>query len=166
MEPTERRQGTHVIWKCRCKCGNICYVLSASLLSGNTKSCGCLQKEKLEERHRAKGCRIASDYTEEENEEYHKTRSSFYNQPKWRNLRKEILDEQKSCYVCNSTLDPHVHHIQNRKEYPDKAYDKDNLIVMCNSCHTQYHNFVCNHEFEQSLYTLQLFKDQKIKQVV
>lgn len=29
------------IWKCKCECGNICEINSCSLLSGNTKSCGC-----------------------------------------------------------------------------------------------------------------------------
>lgn len=28
-------------WKCRCECGNIIYTLRNSLISGNTKSCGC-----------------------------------------------------------------------------------------------------------------------------
>ena len=32
-------------WECKCKCGNIIYVRVADLTSGNTKSCGCLQKE-------------------------------------------------------------------------------------------------------------------------
>lgn len=34
------------VWKCLCDCGNIVYTTSNSLLQGNTKSCGCLQKEK------------------------------------------------------------------------------------------------------------------------
>lgn len=32
-------------WLCQCKCGNTCVVLGKHLRSGNTKSCGCLQKE-------------------------------------------------------------------------------------------------------------------------
>lgn len=32
-------------WKCRCKCGNVVDVATASLTSGNTKSCGCLIHE-------------------------------------------------------------------------------------------------------------------------
>lgn len=33
-------------WACQCKCGNIIHNISTnSLSSGNTKSCGCLQKE-------------------------------------------------------------------------------------------------------------------------
>lgn len=40
-------------WKCECECGNIVYVMSQSLRSGNTKSCGCLKKE-ASCKHRAK----------------------------------------------------------------------------------------------------------------
>ena len=37
---------TLVMWKCKCDCQNECEVNSYHLTSGNTKSCGCLQKEK------------------------------------------------------------------------------------------------------------------------
>lgn len=32
-------------WKCRCECGNEKIVVTSDLKSGNTKSCGCIQKE-------------------------------------------------------------------------------------------------------------------------
>ena len=32
-------------WLCECKCGNRVKVIGKSLKNGNTKSCGCLQKE-------------------------------------------------------------------------------------------------------------------------
>jgi hypothetical protein len=32
-------------WNCRCECGNLTVVITASLNNGSTKSCGCLQKE-------------------------------------------------------------------------------------------------------------------------
>ena len=46
IRPTEQRQGTSVIWECKCDCGNIAYVSSRKLTLGHTQSCGCLQKEK------------------------------------------------------------------------------------------------------------------------
>jgi hypothetical protein len=39
-------------WKCQCSCGNIIEVASNSLRSGNTKSCGCLQRELVSARSR------------------------------------------------------------------------------------------------------------------
>ena len=40
----ERKKGRS-LWLCQCDCGNQKYILQQSLLSGNTQSCGCLQKE-------------------------------------------------------------------------------------------------------------------------
>lgn len=36
-------------WKCKCECGNIVNVETSNLNNGNTKSCGCLQKERASE---------------------------------------------------------------------------------------------------------------------
>lgn len=33
------------LWKCKCECGKTTNVISARLLSGKTRSCGCLQTE-------------------------------------------------------------------------------------------------------------------------
>ena len=38
-------------WVCDCECGYRCSVLQHHLTSGNTKSCGCLRKEKTAERN-------------------------------------------------------------------------------------------------------------------
>ena len=35
------------IWLCKCECGNMCIVATGQLNSGRTKSCSCLQKEKV-----------------------------------------------------------------------------------------------------------------------
>ena len=39
-----KRKG-RTLWKCKCKCGRIKCVMGKNLLNGNTKSCGCLQRE-------------------------------------------------------------------------------------------------------------------------
>ena len=36
-------------WRCKCSCGNIVDVPRCSLVTGNTKSCGCYKNEKLKE---------------------------------------------------------------------------------------------------------------------
>lgn len=44
--PTEHRDHKgSIYWRCRCDCGKETEVTADSLLSGNTKSCGCLRKE-------------------------------------------------------------------------------------------------------------------------
>lgn len=48
-EATNERKRECIIWKCRCDCGNICYVDTSTLNSGNKQSCGCLWKERVHE---------------------------------------------------------------------------------------------------------------------
>ncbi len=45
LEPTEKRDGKSVVWKCRCDCGNICEERATSLQSGHVESCGCIKVE-------------------------------------------------------------------------------------------------------------------------
>ena len=42
----ENNLKTGIYWKCLCECGNIITTSTCHLNNGNTKSCGCLQKEK------------------------------------------------------------------------------------------------------------------------
>jgi len=44
-------KGKKVLWECICECGNITHVMTNDLTSGNTKSCGCLNKEKASAIH-------------------------------------------------------------------------------------------------------------------
>lgn len=50
-------------WLCRCTCGNEKIILGASLKSGNTKSCGCLQKEKVRKRSTKHGLSETKEYS-------------------------------------------------------------------------------------------------------
>lgn len=34
------------VWKCKCDCGNICYIKGKYLRNGDTTSCGCVSKER------------------------------------------------------------------------------------------------------------------------
>lgn len=42
IERTSGKKGSSFVWRCRCECGAEAMVSSNSLLSGNTRSCGCL----------------------------------------------------------------------------------------------------------------------------
>lgn len=43
MAPDRMRSGGNTAWKCRCICGAETVVGGNNLISGNTKSCGCLR---------------------------------------------------------------------------------------------------------------------------
>lgn len=49
LEQLPERQNEHIVWKCRCDCGNIINVQGYSLKTGNTTSCGCYKSDKLRE---------------------------------------------------------------------------------------------------------------------
>lgn len=49
-------------WKCRCDCGNITFVTSGGLKTGNTQSCGCLNKELAAKRVSTHGMSKSSEY--------------------------------------------------------------------------------------------------------
>lgn len=44
LYPTNKYKNSHILWHCKCDCGNELDVIGASLISGNTKSCGCIKK--------------------------------------------------------------------------------------------------------------------------
>ena len=46
IERAENTKEGRAKWLCQCKCGNTVVVLGKHLRSGNTKSCGCYQKER------------------------------------------------------------------------------------------------------------------------
>lgn len=51
LERAENR-GNHTMWKCKCDCGNYTVTGASELVSGTTKSCGCLKYESRNSTHR------------------------------------------------------------------------------------------------------------------
>ena len=54
LEPTEKKKGGAIVWRCRCDCGNIHYSTSHNLRY-NILSCGCLQRERASEANTTHG---------------------------------------------------------------------------------------------------------------
>ena len=52
-ELRERNKYGKIVYKCQCECGNIVDVVGNQLRAGQTKSCGCLQKEKASKQGKA-----------------------------------------------------------------------------------------------------------------
>lgn len=52
IRPTDLKYKYHRLYECKCDCGKTVLVKSCSLVSGNTKSCGCLQRENTSKRFR------------------------------------------------------------------------------------------------------------------
>lgn len=47
IEPTDKRDGTSIVWKCLCtNCGSTCYYSASTLRNFHIVSCGCSRLEK------------------------------------------------------------------------------------------------------------------------
>ncbi len=63
----------------------------------------------------------------------------FYASTRWRSLRAAFLSEHPLCAECDrkgivtAALD--VHHILERKDYPDLSFMWSNLEALCRPCH-------------------------------
>ncbi|MEM4260547.1 MAG: HNH endonuclease signature motif containing protein [Candidatus Woesearchaeota archaeon] len=57
------------------------------------------------------------------------------NSPQWIKIKKEMLGYYDHCIVCGSTNHLEVHHIVKPNGDPTLFYDKNNLVVLCKSCH-------------------------------
>ncbi len=82
-------------WVCQCECGITKTILGASLRSGLTKSCGCLNKQRLKETHTKHG----------------ETNTRLYSI--WHNMKQRCINSNSSAYsfygekgitVCNEWL--------------------------------------------------------------
>lgn len=56
LERLNRKRGSSFLWRCQCDCGKIVEVSSNSLLSGNTRSCGCLRSDSIRRTNARLGC--------------------------------------------------------------------------------------------------------------
>lgn len=54
IRPTDRKNGSAIIWEALCDCGKITFVLPKQAKSGGTKSCGCLNIEQTKKRCEAR----------------------------------------------------------------------------------------------------------------
>lgn len=58
-----RSKDRHIMWLCRCDCGNEMTAMGKDLLSGHTQSCGCKQKDTLSDLRYKHGDRDARLYS-------------------------------------------------------------------------------------------------------
>ena len=135
-------------WLCRCNCGNLIIVYASNLRNGNTRSCGCLHKEK------------GKLNLEKYNNRLPKGEAAFRgllramkNGAEKRNLKWALTDEevkdliQNPCYYCGKLPERHLKNkrIQNqcKGDFPSngldridnsKGYSIDNVVPCCFRC--------------------------------
>lgn len=75
---------------------------------------------------------------------YDNETNPFYLTPRWQRKRAAILRRDK--YLCQDCKRygrtreaKEVHHIKHLEDFPELAYDNDNLISLCSACHRKRH---------------------------
>jgi hypothetical protein len=126
-----------VVWRCRCDCGSLFEITAANLVSGNTKSCGCLRRELG-----LKKSVVASDA--------HRLRPF---EPQYNHLKRgakkrktplsvllsfeEFVEFTKinDCHYCGRSVnwDSRSAYHLDRKDN-QKPYTKENCVVCCTRC--------------------------------
>ena len=139
LEPTDKRSNGNVVWKCKCSCGNITYVTCDKLISGNTKSCGCLHVELAIERIKE----LHKHQNGENNPNWLGGISFGKYCPKFNDQKKEEIREKygRKCLMCGKTEEEigqklDAHHIDYNKEQGCENH-KWKLIPLCRSCHAK-----------------------------
>jgi 5-methylcytosine-specific restriction endonuclease McrA len=70
-------------------------------------------------------------------------RMAFYGGERWRRFRRAYLNEYPYCVKCSTpehiVLATLVHHIKERLDYPELAFDPANCEGLCGPCHTAHH---------------------------
>lgn len=81
----------------------------------------------------------------------------FYDSKEWKRLRKAAMERDRECQSCKRkgyvSIDTNeysesakrkkiqlvVHHLKEVEDYPELAFDIDNLEVCCVKCHNETH---------------------------
>lgn len=126
------------IFICRCDCGKEFSAFANSVKSGHTKSCGCYKIKKRSEAWSGKNNPQFSNMSEEER----KSTSNIRKLPEYEKWRQDVISRDfGECQKCGSDIFIEVHHIRSYKQNPHLAIDINNGIVLCSTCHREYHSF-------------------------
>lgn len=121
---------------CECECGNIKEYFNYHLKSGETKSCGCFQKEVA-----AKQCmRILKVDSEDfylKNINLSKKRNKLNSFKEYKIIRK--YNKACCCIRCLSSENVEIHHIISFSIDQTKYIDPNNIVPLCRKCHREYH---------------------------
>ena len=114
-----------VHWRCVCDCGIEAVVVSGNLVSGLSKSCGCLHSELAAKR------RFKHGFTSKENWESYKSEHGT-----WRSMIQRCTDETNPHYkhyggrgitICARWLQSFANFIEDIGKKPDRSYSIERI---------------------------------------
>lgn len=121
-------------WLCRCDCGNEKVILGNSLTSGNSESCGCIQKETMHE------IRWNPKLSQEDREGNQHRGVAFPGLHLW---RKEVF--RRDGWTCQACFDKShkgivAHHKESWGSTKELRLDVDNGVTVCERHHKDFHS--------------------------
>lgn len=121
----------HERYFCQCSCGNTTTAGRSALLSGNTKSCGCLRKEHIK--------KIKKEYrlSKGRNPNILLTPIQVLVRVKLKKLHMQIkIRDNFTCGLCGKSGGVlHTHHIVPFHDNTELQNKENNLITLCKNCH-------------------------------
>ena len=133
------RKNTFAIWKCQCTCGNEAVVRSSHLRSGNTQSCGCLQKET------ASKCATLNHGDWGISNSNYRGHNVSYSGAHARVRRLYGPASEYECDFCNEPAEDWslihgkaTHEEWLRGNWRSFSTNPDHYIPLCNPCHGEY----------------------------
>ena len=143
------KNGKKGVWyRCKCDCGNEAVIASDKIISGHTKSCGCLHiktaREMAVERNKKmvgeNHPRWRDDITEEERESQKENRCGT--DPKRVRWKTKIYERDNyKCKKCGYDEGRILvaHHIYSWNSHKKLRYVSNNGVTLCGTCHKDFH---------------------------
>jgi hypothetical protein len=123
-----RYNGSVEHWECCCDCGGKGVVSRSNLISGNSQSCGCLQRERA-----SAGGKKNRRYSWEESFQ----RRTRPNINIWR--KSVLVKDGYKCQICETTENLVAHHKDCWMNFKEKRLDVDNGACVCKKHHILFH---------------------------
>jgi len=134
----------HYVWECQCDCGNIVNVISKSLNSGETKSCGCLRKYKskinIKKLHINQQGKNNPSYNPNLTNEDRVNSRHIPGYKKWRQCVYER--DNYTCQCCGDNKGGNLvaHHLESYNNNKDLRTTIGNGVTLCETCHKDFHH--------------------------
>ena len=142
LRPTGEKKKDGRIWFCECECGGTIETTARSLNGGRTRSCGCLQIEKVTQLGLSHKGTNNPAYNHELTMEQRETNKFHRTSADAKRLRLEVCKRDVfKCQVCSKNVSKNfiAHHLDGFADNKEKRFDMDNLVTLCKDCHISFH---------------------------